>query len=106
MTQRNKVLSMLGLAARAGKVKSGEFSTEKAVKNGSAKLVVAAEDASDNTKKLFSNMCEFYEVPFAVFGSKEELGHCIGKTYRASICILDEGFAKTVKDKISLCMED
>ena len=68
MTQRNKVLSMLGLAARAGKVKSGEFSTEKAVKNGSARLVVAAEDASDNTKKLFSNMCEFYEVPFAVFG--------------------------------------
>ena len=101
-----KIYSLLGLSTRAGKLKSGEFSVLDAIRSGKAYAVIVSEDASDNTKKLFSNMCEFYEVPFAVFGSKEELGHCIGKTYRASICILDEGFAKTVKDKISLCMED
>ena len=32
MTQRDRVLSMLGMAARAGRIESGEFSTEKAVK--------------------------------------------------------------------------
>lgn len=53
MTQNSKVLSMLGLAAKAGKVASGEFSTEKEVKSGNACLVIVAEDASDNTKKLF-----------------------------------------------------
>ena len=31
---RNKVLGLLGLAEKAGKVRSGEFSTEKAVKSG------------------------------------------------------------------------
>lgn len=51
MTQNSKVLSMLGLAAKAGKVASGEFSTEKEVKSGNACLVIVAEDASDNTKK-------------------------------------------------------
>ena len=66
MTQNSKVLSMLGLAAKAGKVASGEFST---------------------------------------FATKEELGHWIGKAYRASICILDEGFAKSIVKKISLNME-
>ena len=55
MTQNSKVLSMLGLAAKAGKVASGEFSTEKEVKSGNACLVIVAEDASDNTKKLFRN---------------------------------------------------
>ena len=37
MTQNSKVLSMLGLAAKAGKVASGEFSTEK---EGFAKSIV------------------------------------------------------------------
>ena len=101
MTQNSKVLSMLGLAAKAG----GEFSTEKEVKSGNACLVIVAEDASDNTKKLFRNMCKYYEVPMEIFATKEELGHWIGKAYRASICILDEGFAKSIVKKISLNME-
>ena len=50
---QNKILSLVGLAMKAGKVVSGEFSTEKAVKEGKASLVIVAEDASDNTKKLF-----------------------------------------------------
>ena len=42
---------MLGLAARAGKIASGEFSTEKAVKSGSAFLVVVSEEASENVSR-------------------------------------------------------
>ena len=105
MTQKDRVLSMLGMAAKAGKIESGEFSTEKAVKGGRGRLVIVSEDASDNTKKMFTNMCKYYKVPFVVFGTKEELGHWIGKAYRASICILDEGFAKAVLKKINLNME-
>lgn len=62
--ENDKVLQMLGLAARGRKIESGEFSTEKAVKAGKAGLVIVAKDASDNTKKLFRNMCAFYEVPY------------------------------------------
>ena len=58
----DKVLSMLGIAAKSGSVVSGEFSTEKAVKEGRAYLVIVAGDSSDNTKKMFSNMTDFYEV--------------------------------------------
>ena len=70
MTQKDRVLSMLGMAAKAGKVESGEFSTERAVKKGRGRLVIVAEDASDNTKKMFTNMCKYYEVPFVVLGTK------------------------------------
>lgn len=44
-------ISLVGLAAKAGKVVSGEFATEKAVKSQKASLVLIAEDASENTKR-------------------------------------------------------
>jgi len=68
---------MIGLAMKAGKVASGEFSTEKAVKERKAYMVIVADDSSDNTKKNFKNMCEFYKVPIYFFSNKEELGHAI-----------------------------
>ena len=70
--------------------------TEKAVKSYSAELVIVAEDASDNTKKMFTNMCEFYEVPMFIFGTKDELGHSMGKEMRASLAVTDSGFAKSL----------
>ncbi len=88
---------MLGLAQRAGKVASGEFSTEKAVKSKKAFLVVVASNASDNTKKMFTNMCTYYKVPIHFFSDKVSVGHAIGKEFRASLAVLDEGFAKTIE---------
>ena len=94
--KQNKVLQMLGLAKRAGKVASGEFMTEKSVKEGKAYLVFVAVDASANTKKEFHNMCEFYKVPIYEYGNKEELGHAIGNEIRASLAITNEGFAQAI----------
>lgn len=98
--QRDKILLMLGLAAKAGKIASGEFSTEKAVRSGSAFLVVVSEEASENTKKLFCDKCSFYQVPMYLYASKEELGSAIGKQFRASLAVLDEGFAKSLEEKL------
>lgn len=100
MNQRNNILSMLSLATKAGKIVSGEFSTENAIKAGKARLVLIAEDASDNTKKMFMNMCDYYKVPLYIFSTKLELGHWIGKEKRASMAITDDGFADAVKKKL------
>jgi len=96
--ENKKIISMLGLAQKAGKVVSGEFSTEKAVKQKKAFMVIVADDSSDNTKKMFSNMCEFYKVPIYFFSDKESVGHAIGKEFRASLAILDEGFSNKLKE--------
>ena len=96
----NKVLSLLGLAKRAGKVVSGEFSTEAAVKSAKAYLVVVSEEASENTKKKFSNMCTYYRVPICFYGNKEELGRCIGQEFRASLAVTDLGFSDAIRKKI------
>ena len=52
---KKKIASLLGLAAKSRNLVSGEYMTETAVKNGSARLVIVSEEASANTKKLFSN---------------------------------------------------
>lgn len=97
---RNKVLSMLGLATKAGKVVTGEFSTEKAVKSGKAYVVILACDASDNTKKKFRNMCNYYEVDMREYSDKDSLGQACGKESRASLAVTDEGLAKAVRKQI------
>ncbi len=91
-----KAFGMLGLAMRAGKVVSGEFSTEKAVKSKTAKLVIVANDASENTKKLFRDKCSFYRVPIQICSTKEELGNAIGKEFRASLAVTDSNFATQI----------
>lgn len=94
--KQDKVLSLIGLATKAGRTVSGEFMTEREVKSGQAALVIVADDSSDNTKKKFWDMCEFYKVPIYFYGDKDTLGHAMGKEFRASLAILDEGFAKGV----------
>lgn len=91
--QQDKVLSMISLATKAGKTVSGEFSVEKAVKEKKAVLVIVSSEASDNTKKMFKNMCDYYKVPLYFYGTKEALGHFIGKEFRASIAVTDKGLA-------------
>ena len=94
---KKKMMSLLSLATKAGYVASGEFSTEKSVKEGKAFLVIVAEDASDNTKKMFRNMCTFYQVPIYFQCEKTELGHAIGKEFRASVAVNNEGMAKSIE---------
>lgn len=91
---KNRILSLLGLATKAGRIKSGEFAVEQTIKSENAFLVIVAEDASDNTKKHFNDMCSFRGVPFYIYGTKEMIGRCIGKESRASIALTDEGFSK------------
>ncbi|MBO4982005.1 MAG: ribosomal L7Ae/L30e/S12e/Gadd45 family protein [Lachnospiraceae bacterium] len=95
--KQNKILSLLGLAMRGNNLASGEFQTEEAVKNGSAMLVIIAEDASDNTKKLFRNKCSYYEVPVYEYGTKEILGQAIGKDLRSSVGVCDPGLADAIE---------
>ena len=96
MRKSNKVLSLIGLAQKAGRLVSGEFSTEKAIKTGNAYLALVADDASENTQKKFRNSCEYYGVPVRFISNREELGTAIGRQFRASLAILDGGFAEAI----------
>ncbi|MCI9053008.1 MAG: 50S ribosomal protein L7ae [Lachnospiraceae bacterium] len=99
--KNNGVMSMIGMATKAGKTVSGEFMTEKAVKGGKALLVIVAEDASENTKKKFQNMCTYYKVPYYILGRKEQLGHSMGKEIRATLAVTDSGFKTAIEKQLN-----
>ena len=96
----DKALNMISMSMKAGALVSGEFACEQAIKDGSGFLCIVATDASANTKKSFSNSCDFYGVKYIEYGTKESLGHAIGKEYRASIVVCYENLSLSIQDKI------
>ncbi len=94
--KQNKIFSLLGIAMRGRNLVSGEYQSLEAVRTGAAALMIVAQDASDNTKKLFSDKCSFYGVPIFRYGTKESLGRAIGKDMRSSVCVCDRGLAEAV----------
>ncbi len=91
-----KLINTLSLAQRATKLASGELAVEKAIKTNKAKLVIIATDVSDGTKKKYTDMSQYYQTKLYSILTKEQLGHCIGKEYRAAVAVLDDGFAKSI----------
>ncbi|MCR4587409.1 MAG: ribosomal L7Ae/L30e/S12e/Gadd45 family protein [Lachnospiraceae bacterium] len=106
MGKLNKVESLIGLAQKAGKIASGEFSAEKAIQSFRAELVIVAENASDNTKKHFRDMCDFREIPFITYDDRERLAQAIGKEVRVVLAVNDAGFAKAIQKALQDMNQD
>lgn len=93
MKSANQLFQMLGMAARARKIITGEELVVREVRSGNARLVIISKDASKNTMKKINDKCNSYNVEKHVFGTREELGHAIGKESRVVLALTDAGFA-------------
>ncbi len=96
----NKILSMISICQKAGKLISGEFSCENSIKSDTAKLVLLATDASDNTKKKFVNKTTFYKVPLYQMGTRMELSKAIGKQNKVVFVVTDVNFSTKIQQLI------
>ncbi len=92
----NAYLNMIGLAFRAGKCTVGEESIIKDIKRKKIKLLILANDVSENTKKKLTDKCHYYHVPYYITDSREVLSQAIGKSGRVAIGITDLGFAEKI----------
>jgi ribosomal protein L7Ae-like RNA K-turn-binding protein len=97
----DRILSLISLATKAGKVISGEQLCEEAMKNKRAHIVIVADDCSTRTKERFKGMGEYHGVDVIFYSNKEELGKYVGKAFRAVVAICDEGFAKSLRGKLA-----
>lgn len=96
MNNKTKALNLLGLAQRARKLESGSPTVLANVRSKQAKLVIIAEDASQNTKKQFLDKSEYYNVPSVVIFSKADISKALGKE-RTVCAFTDNGFAQSFK---------
>jgi ribosomal protein L7Ae-like RNA K-turn-binding protein len=90
--------NLLGLAARAGKVISGEELVVKSIQKQNAKIVLLSKDASENTKKKVTDKCLFYNIDFVWIEDRNALGKAIGKEQRVVVAVNDQGFSKGLKE--------
>ena len=96
MTPNNKLLSMIGLAKKAGKVICGSpLICEQMGRKAKPELVVIASDASEQSVKKLTVKSQFYNIKYIVYSAtKEELAHAVGKQSElAALAITDKGFA-------------
>ena len=90
-----RMLNMLGLCMRAGKIISGEKACVQAVRAGGACAVVLDRAAAKNAVKAVTDSCTFYEVPL-VYAPEHELGAAIGKPGRMVAAVTDPSFADRI----------
>ncbi|MBY6036052.1 YlxQ family RNA-binding protein [Fictibacillus nanhaiensis] len=90
--------NFLGIAARAGKVISGEGLVVKSIQKQNAKIVLLSKDASENTKKKVTDKCLFYNIDYVWIEDRNILGKAIGKEQRVVVAVNDQGFSKRLKE--------
>lgn len=98
----DKVLSLLGLAKKAGRLVSGEEPVGGAARAHDARLILLASDAADNTVRRAKHFAEAGEcLCAAVPASKDDLGRAVGRTSCAMLAITDVGFAEAAAKKLA-----
>ncbi len=98
----DKFFRMLGMAARMRGVVFGEGAVKDCIKRGEAKLVVLADDASDNTKKKFRNSCEFYSSKMVECSDRFTLGNATGREMAVVLAVTNQGIA----EELQRCLGD
>jgi len=94
----NKVLTLLGFAQKSNKLVTGENTCELYIKRKAVHLLIIASDVSKYTLEKFAFLCEKNNIPYFVFGEKEQLSKAIGKINRGVFGIKDKTLADNIKE--------
>ena len=98
----NKVLGLLGLAKKAGKLEVGEEPTGAAARAKDARLLLIASDAADNSYRRLRHFADAGACLYAVIPcTKDELGGALGRTSCAMAAVTDIGFATAIAEKLA-----
>lgn len=98
MNNKVKLINIISIACRAGKVISGEFVIEKTLSGkNNVKLLLLASDVATATKGKYEKLSQNSKTLLRYTElTKDEMANSIGKTDRAAIAICDEGFKKAI----------
>ena len=105
LTPEDKLLSTLGLCARARKLVTGTPMVCEAMRDRKTPViaVLEASDTSAGTHKKLSDKCAFYGVPlFRIAADTERLGRAVGKSGAvAAVGVTDENLYKALEKNLS-----
>ena len=92
-----KILGLIGLSAKAGKISFGADSVETQIRKRKINLVIIAENSSERTKDKFKKISQENGIPYIIIGEIDELSKAIGKSNKAIIGIKDLNLSKEIQ---------
>ena len=98
MNDNPKLISLLGMCRRAGRLSCGHDAAIGSVRSKSAKLCLLSSDSSQRLRKEIEREASFdgREIPVKdLFSDMAEIGRATGLK-SAVVTVNDEGFAKTM----------
>jgi len=101
LVNNQKILGMLGLATKAGKIVAGMEATKEAVAKQKAKIVIIAQDASEKTKKNLMMEAAKHGATVYQIATIEEISQSIGKKNKAIVGVVDKNFAQAIEKNIN-----
>ena len=102
----DKLLSLLGLCRKAGKITIGYDAVVASMAAGEAVIILCAEDISKNTYKKVLNNSQIYAIPcFKIRRNKDMVSNALGRLCTV-VSINDAGFARKFKEYIQIELEE
>jgi ribosomal protein L7Ae-like RNA K-turn-binding protein len=92
----DRVLRLLGLAARAGAIVPGTERVREAARGGRVRYVLVAADASANARDKLLPLLEARDLPHATAFTRLELGAAVGLSPLSAVGLTDASFAARV----------
>ena len=95
-----EVLSLLGIAQRAGAVVRGTEGTRHAIRRTEARLLILAEDGSKTQREKILPLAEARGIPWEVLGSMDELGAALGSGPLAALAVTRRRFSREIRRRL------
>lgn len=94
--RETEVLSLLGLAARAGAVAKGTDAARRTVRRGEARVVLLARDAAREQRRKIAALLRHSSVPYATLADRASLGSAVGGPPLSAVAVTNASFAAEV----------
>lgn len=92
-----RLRGMIGLAMKANKLAVGDGRATDRIRSDNAYLILISNDASENTVKKYTNMCEFRKLKLHKLDiDRFEFGTIIGRQFAVTAAVCDKGFADSM----------
>lgn len=98
----DKLLNLIGLAQKAGRLAVGEEPTGAAARARDARLILVAADAAENSVRRVRHFADAGQCLWCRIGAdKDALGRAVGRSSCAMLAVTDIGFAEAIARKLA-----
>lgn len=98
----NRLLGLVGLCRRAGRLALGDACAGESARAGRARALLLAQDAGDTARRRAVRWAEEADVPLLTLPvDKAALGRALGRASCAVAAVEDTGFARQIEGRLT-----